>query len=115
MSTNQTTTPEDNKQAELSEVELNEMANFKADIDDATMMELEEAASNQCRQQQRRLVLLAVSRDADFLSQLSIDEPEAYGEMLESAKYFLEHTKGLLSISESAVFRLEIADCRESE
>jgi hypothetical protein len=100
---------------QLSEEEIDALVNFGPGISDDDMERLEIAATTPERGQQRRLCLVACSRSSDLLSELSIESPEAFGEMLECIEAFKEHAKGLASLSESAYARMLIADCRNSE
>jgi hypothetical protein len=100
---------------QLSEEDIYELANFPPAISDEVAEALEKSSCTKERGQQRRLCLVACSRSSDDLAKLSIDEPEAFGEMLECIEAFKEHTKGLAELSESAYFRMRIADCRTAE
>ena len=53
--------------------------------------------------------------NADFYLNSVLMNTEIYSELLKYAKQFLEYTKGLLAVAESAVLRLSIADCKEAE
>lgn len=92
---------------------INEAISFDADIDDKTMMQLEEAAASSSRGQQRRIVLLALARDSDNLTNISMQEPNLYEEMIEMSEIYLEHAKALVSITEKAISRLKIANSKE--
>lgn len=87
-----------------------QLENFPAAIDAETMRKMEEGA--QRAGVNRRLVLLALARDADALSRVSVEAPEAFGEMLEGVDSFLQHAKALHEAAEAAAFRLRVADCR---
>ena len=84
-----------------------------ARIDDATMYQIEKNASSKERSQARRMMLVALARDLDQLSDISINYPEEYEAMIEAIKDYKEHVAGLLEASEDAVLRMEIADCRQ--
>jgi hypothetical protein len=90
-----------------------EAAAFGVEIDDETMVQLEEAAASNSRGQQRRIVLLALARDSDNLTNISIQAPDVYKEMLELSEIYLEHAKALVSITEKAIYRLNAAKCTE--
>ena len=100
---------------EITDEELEKAANFEAAISDDQMYELEEAANDKSRGQQRRLVLVACSRSAEKLSDLSTLCPDAFIEMKESIEAYREHAKGLLEMADSASFRMTIADCRPGQ
>lgn len=100
---------------QLNEEELDALASFGPGISDEQVDQLEESATARERGQQRRLCLVACSRSADDLTKLSIESPEAFGEMLECIEAFKEHAMGLAELSESAYVRMRIADCRTAE
>lgn len=100
---------------QLSDEDLDALASFGPSISDEQVDQLEKSATTQARGQQRRLCLVACSRSADDLTKLSMESPEAFGEMLECIEAFKEHTKGLAELSESAYVRMLIADCRTAE
>ena len=99
----------------FTDEELDEVANFAPAFDDELMEKMESAASSKERGQQRRLCLLACARSAEDLSKLSIEEPEAFDEMLELVEMFKVHAKGLYEMAEAADARMKIADCRGEE
>lgn len=100
---------------QLSEKELDALANFGPSISDEQADELEKSATTLERGQQRRLCLVACSRSADNLTQLSAESPEAFGEMLECIEAFKEHAEELAKLAETAYLRMLIADCRGTE
>lgn len=100
---------------QLSEEELDALANFGPCISDEQVEQLEKSATTHERGQQRRLCLVACSCSADKLTELSTESPEAFGEMLECIEAFKEHSKGLAELAEAAYFRMRIADCRGAE
>ena len=98
----------------IEEQEAIEMiADFKPNFTDKTKIELERVASGNIIGLNRRLALLACARSADILSQLSIEHPEAYTEMINGIELFKEHVQDLSELAEAACFRIKIADCRE--
>ena len=96
------------------EIDLDALANFGPAIDDETVDILEKSASTPARGQQRRLCLIACSRSADVLSNLSIESPEAFTEMIECVEEYAEHAKGLHEMATAALLRMRIADCRKA-
>ncbi len=104
-----------NDLVQLSDEELDALASFGPGISEDQVNQLEKSATTQERGQQRRLCLVACARSADDLSKLSMESPEAFGEMLECIEAFKEHAKGLAELSESAYVRMLIADCRTAE
>ncbi|MGA0585337.1 MAG: hypothetical protein ACO2ER_15710 [Castellaniella sp.] len=96
------------------DITLDELANFGPMITDDQVDQLEHIATSQGIGQGRRLVLLALSRSADTLSDFSAKEPEAFAEMLEIMEQFQEHVEGLSKMVESAMLRVQIADCRNN-
>ena len=82
---------------------------YKAEIDDATMMRMEQGASSQARGQQRRLVLLACARDSETLVRMAKEEPEAFEEMAEMVIEYHQHAKGLFDIATTAFARIAMA------
>ena len=97
----------------ITDGDLEQHANFKPSITNEQMELMENAANDNSRGRQRRLALVACARSADVLSNLSLEEPEAFAEMLECIESFKEHLKGLAEMAESACIRMLIADCRE--
>ena len=95
---------------EFSDAELDAMSSFGPAIDDETMERMEMGA--QGAGIPRRLTLIAMARGADELSRISIEKPEAFGEMLTDIEIFRDHAKALFETAEAAVFRMKIADCR---
>ena len=69
---------------ELTKDELNELANFKPAISDKEMMQMEESANDEARGLQRRLCLVACARSVQEISELSIEKPDAFTEMMET-------------------------------
>lgn len=96
----------------LTDEDLERIANFGPELTDEQVDEIEAAACDKSRGQQRRLALVACSISADALSNLSISEPEAFKEMFECIEVFRDFTKGLAEMAESAYIRMVIADCR---
>lgn len=93
---------------------MDQMANFGPSISDQMVEQLERNAAAPERGQQRRVALLVLARDADTLSKLSVEEPDAYDELLAMVEAFEEHTKGLSEAATAAHLRLKLADCRQS-
>ena len=91
-----------------------ESLGFGAAFDDATAHRMEEGASSKYTGQSRRFVLVAMSRSAEELAQVSIDEPEGYGEMRDAVEHFKRHATALLEVATAASLRMKIADCREN-
>jgi hypothetical protein len=100
---------------ELTEDELNKLANFSPAISDEEMMRMEEVASSDAVGLERRLCFVACARSADDISELSISEPEAFIEMMEAIEAFKTHAEGLAEIAETAYLRMQIADCRAEQ
>lgn len=92
---------------------LDDMANFGAQFDDGEMERLEAHAGGQGIGQARRMTLVALARDADMLSNLSLSAPDAFGAMRDAVDDFAEHAKHLLEAATAAQIRLTITDCRE--
>lgn len=92
---------------------LDEMANFLPWFNDSDMKKLEALAGGQNIGRARRIALVTCARGADALSEMSLAQPEAYGEMRDAVANFLEHAKWLCSVAEAAAVRLAITDCRE--
>jgi hypothetical protein len=89
-----------------------ETEGFGAAIDEATMGAMEAAASSKDRGLERRLVLVALSRDSETLAKLSIDSPDAFGSMREAVERFKGHASALLEATEAASVRMYATDCR---
>lgn len=98
----------------VTENQVGEPIGFGAAFDDATAHRMEESASSKYTGQSRRFALVAMSRNAEALAQLSIDEPEGYGEMRDAVEHFKRHAKALLEVATAANLRMQIADCREN-
>lgn len=96
----------------FTDAELDAMANFGPAITDDDMHRMEEGA--QGFGIERRLTLIALARDANTLSQMSLDDPESFAEMLGGIESFRDHAKALLHGAEHAVLRMKIADCRSA-
>lgn len=96
------------------DLDLDALANFGPAIDRETVEIAEKNASSQERGQQRRLCLTACSSSADVLSNLSIESPEAFTEMIECIEEFAEHTKWLHEMATAAQARMIVADCRRA-
>jgi len=95
---------------QLSDEDMDAMANFCPAIDDETMGRMEDGA--QGIGVSRRLTLFAMARGADDLSRLSIEEPQVFGAMLADIETFRDHAKALHETADAAIFRMKIADCR---
>jgi len=92
---------------------IDEMANFGPAFDDETMQQLEKSSSTKERGVQRRLCLIACASSAETLSDMSIKEPDAFGEMLELVEVFAIHAKAVYEMADTALLRMKIADCRQ--
>ena len=92
---------------------MDAIANFGPAIDDEAMERMEKMASSQAVGQGRRCALIAMARDADTLSNLSIESPDAFAEMLGAIEDFRDHAKRLFDAAEAAAMRMKIADCRD--
>lgn len=90
----------------MDDDELAALADFGPAIDDETMERMEKSA--QGIGIPRRLTLVAMARDAETLSKLSIESPEAFGAMLADIETFRDHAKALHETAESAVLRMQI-------
>ncbi len=100
------------KQDEYTDAELLEMASFPAMLTDEEMERIESAASDSDWGIARRLVLLALARDAEMLSSLSVESPDAFDEMLGHVEEFRTHVHNLQELADSALLRLRIAGVR---
>ncbi|TCW28646.1 hypothetical protein [Gulbenkiania mobilis] len=89
-----------------------EFANFGPVIDAATMAHMEKAAAGNEVGTSRRLALLACARSMETLAAISAEQPEAFADILDSVESFKEHAQGLLEVAETALLRLQLADCR---
>lgn len=87
---------------------------FGAAIDEATMGAMEADAASRERGVDRRVMLIALARDFEALAKLSVDSPDAFGEMREAVERFKDHAKGLLKGAEAASIRMYLTDCREN-
>lgn len=90
-----------------------ELANFKPSIDASTVEKLETIAGSKGIAQSRRLMLAALSKSADELSEISIDSPDIYRLMLNRVENFGSHAEALHKAATSALLRLKIADCTD--
>lgn len=82
---------------------------FGPAINEATMRSMEQGATSKDRGIARRLVLLAMSRDAESLEKLSVDDPVGYGAMRDAINDFEDHAQALLDVAKAASFRMNIA------
>jgi hypothetical protein len=96
----------------LSEEEIAELCDFKPVISDNEMEQIEKNA--QQFGVNRRITLAILARDADNLSNTSIEAPDVFGAMRESVEAFRDHARNLLEMAETACLRVAIADCREA-
>lgn len=94
----------------MSDEELAKFADFGPVIDDEMLERMEKGAKGIGIA--RRLTLVAMARDADTLSKLSIESPEAFGEMLAEVERFRDHTNALHETAKAAICRMQVADCR---
>lgn len=95
----------------LTDKQAKELTSFGAAIDDATVRSLDRIASSPAVGINRRLSLLALSRDAATLAKIRSEAPEAFKEMLECVASFEAHAKGVYECAQSAHVRLMLADC----
>ena len=95
----------------LTDKQVKEITSFGPAIDDATAKSLERIAGGNEIGTQRRLCLIAVSRDAATLARLRNEAPEAFKEMLEAVNGFVKHIGAVREIAQAAHMRLVIADC----
>ena len=100
---------------ELTDDELDQIANFPPAISDEQMMEMDKVAGSDSVGLKRRLCLIACARSAEVITKLSIEEPDAFTEMIESIEAFKTHVEGLAEIAETASIRMKIADCRAEQ
>ncbi|MDP3106949.1 hypothetical protein [Hydrogenophaga sp.] len=84
-----------------------ELINFKADIDQQKVEELEKAAQE--FGYGRRLALLSIGSDRDKLASIATDEPEAFEEMLLAIENYKAHAEGLSKMAEAAYIRMIVA------
>lgn len=98
----------------LTDEQMEEFANFKAAIDDETVETMEKAAQGKNIGIARRLSLVALARDAETLTNLSLDDPHAFEEMKGMIEMFENHAKGLHEAAQAAVLRMAICDCRNA-
>jgi hypothetical protein len=90
-----------------------ETEGFGAAIDEATVGAMEASATSKDRGIDRRVMLMTLARDSEALGKMSVDSPDAFGEMREAVDRFKEHAKGLLEVAEAASIRMYVTDCRE--
>lgn len=103
----------ENVSESVDEKALEDMANFGPWFNDSEMKKLEAYAGGLNIGRARRIALVVMARGAGTLSEMSLTEPEAYGEMRDAVAEFLAHAKWLFGVAETAEVRLAIADCRE--
>ena len=83
---------------------------FEACIDDATMMQMEAGATSAARGQQRRMVLLACSRDSETMLKLAKEQPTVFGEMAEMIIEYQAHAQALLDVATAAFARVVMTE-----
>lgn len=88
--------------------------NFGAAIDEATMGAMEAGATLKDRGIDRRIALIVLTRDSEALGKMSVDSPDAFGEMRKAVERFKAHAQGLLEAAEAASIRMYVTDCREN-
>lgn len=66
------------------------------------------AASNEVGQC-RRLALIVCARPCLELRQISLDEPDVFGQMFDAVEQFRNHTKALSEVAEAAFTRMLVA------
>jgi hypothetical protein len=75
---------------------------------------VEAGATSKGRGLERRYTLLALSRDSEALGKLSVDNPDAFGNMRDAVESFKDHARALLEAAEAASIRMYVTDCREN-
>lgn len=75
--------------------------------------DLEDAATTAARGQQRRIMLMVMSKGAEELAKISEQNPDVYREMREMIHAFLPHARALAEFAQSAATRLMLTDLRE--
>ncbi|MCL7422390.1 MAG: hypothetical protein M8364_15975 [Methylobacter sp.] len=98
---------------ETKNEELVNFAEFEPAITVAELSEMERASSSDSRGIQRRMALMVCARSSGELSQLNIDNPKAFEEMLDHIEAFKDHAQALAEIAETACQRLAIVGRRQ--
>lgn len=82
----------------------------KPELDTATIERMEKGASSAYVGQSRRICLATMGKSLEQLHQSSKEMPDVFTELVQMAKEYRDHAKGLLEVAEAALFRLELSN-----
>lgn len=91
---------------DLSSDQIEQLADFDADISPDEIKLLEEAAATRERLHQHKLCLVAMSSSAQMLKDIRRNSPEEFDAMLEMVDRFQEYAKGVAELSQKALYRM---------
>ena len=91
---------------DLSSDEIEQLADFDADISPDEIKRLEEAAATRERLHQHKLCLVAMSSSAEMLKEIRRNSPQEFDAMLEMVNAFQDYAKSVAELSQKALYRM---------
>ena len=91
---------------DLSSEEIEQLADFDADISPDEIRLLEEAVATRERLHQHKLCLVAMSSSAQMLKEIRRNSPAEFDAMLEMVDRFQDYAKGVAELSQKALYRM---------
>ena len=91
---------------DLSSEDIEQLADFDADISPDEIKLLEEAAATRERLHQHKLCLVAMSSSAQMLKEIRRNSPVEFDAMLEMIDSFQDYAKGVAELSQKALYRM---------
>ena len=91
---------------DLSSEEIEQLADFDADISPDEIKRLEEAAATRERLHQHKLCLVAMSSSAEMLKEIRRNSPQEFDAMLEMVNAFQDYAKSVAELSQKALYRM---------
>ncbi len=91
---------------DLSSDEIEQLADFDADISPDEIKRLEEAAATRERLHQHKLCLVAMSSSAEMLKEIRRNSPQEFDAMLEMVDAFQDYAKSVAELSQKALYRM---------
>ena len=91
---------------DLSSDEIEQLADFDADISPDEIKRLEEAAATRERLHQHKLCLVAMSSNAEMLKEIRRNSPQEFDAMLEMVNAFQDYAKSVAELSQKALYRM---------
>ena len=91
---------------DLSSEDIEQLADFDADISPDEIKRLEEAAATRERLHQHKLCLVAMSSSAEMLKEIRRNSPQEFDAMLEMVYAFQDYAKSVAELSQKALYRM---------